>query len=65
MDARKKKAKAKRDQASAFVEEGKAELDECTVRAPSAGTVKVLVTVGQYVSTYAPMTLVQLKPDPK
>ncbi len=79
MDARKKlallkagsraediaEAKAKRDQAGAFLQEGNAELDQCTVRAPVAGTVKVLVTVGQYVSTYAPTTLVQLKPDGK
>ena len=79
MDARKKlalleagsraedvaEAKAKRDQAAAFLEEGNAELDQCSVRAPVAGTVKVLVTVGQYVSTYAPTTLVQLKPDEK
>jgi hypothetical protein len=79
MDARKKlalleagsraedvaEAKAKRDQAATFVEEGKAEFDQCTVRAPAAGTVKVLVTLGQYVSTFAPTTLVQLKPDAK
>jgi hypothetical protein len=32
---------------------------------PAAGTVKVLVTLGQYVSTFAPTTLVQLKPDVK
>ncbi|HEY2184942.1 MAG TPA: hypothetical protein VGH39_08100 [Xanthobacteraceae bacterium] len=58
-------AKAKRDQAASFLEEGKAEFDQCTVRAPAAGTVKVLVTLGQYVSTFAPTTLVQLKPDVK
>lgn len=29
------------------------------------GTVKVLVTLGQYVSTFAPTTLVRLKPDVK
>jgi multidrug efflux pump subunit AcrA (membrane-fusion protein) len=58
-------AKAKRDQAAAFLEEGRAEFDQCTVRAPAAGTVKVLVTLGQYVSTFAPTTLVQLKPDAK
>jgi multidrug efflux pump subunit AcrA (membrane-fusion protein) len=58
-------AKAKRDQAAAFLEEGKAEFDQCAVRAPAAGTVKVLVTLGQYVSTFAPATLVQLKPDTK
>jgi multidrug efflux pump subunit AcrA (membrane-fusion protein) len=58
-------AKAKRDQAAAFLEEGKAEFDQCAVRAPAAGTVKVLVTLGQYVSTFAPATLVQLKPAAK
>jgi len=77
MDARKKlallqagsraediaEAKARREQAAAFLEEGNAELDQCTVRAPAAGTVNVLVTLGQYVSTFAPTTLVQLKPD--
>jgi hypothetical protein len=30
---------------------------------PAARTVKVLVTLGQHVSTFAPTTLVQLKPD--
>lgn len=79
MDARKKlalleagsraedvaEAKAKRDQAAAFLEEGKAEFDQCTVRVPAPGTVKVLVTLGQYVSTFAPTTLVRLKPDVK
>jgi hypothetical protein len=30
---------------------------------PAAGTVKVLVTLGQYVSTFAPATLVQLRLD--
>jgi len=79
MDARKKlalleagsraedvaEAKARRDQAAAMLEERKADFDQCTVRAPVAGTVKVLVTLGQYVSTFAPTTLVQLKPDAK
>jgi multidrug resistance efflux pump len=58
-------AKARRDNAAAFLEEGKADLDQCSVRAPAAGTVKVLVTLGQFVSTYAPTTLVQLTPDAK
>jgi HlyD family secretion protein len=55
-------AKAKRDH---FLEERKAEFDQCTVRTPAAGTVKVLVTLGQYVSIFVPATLVQLKPDAK
>jgi multidrug resistance efflux pump len=58
-------AKARRDSAAAFLDEGKADLDQCSVRAPTAGTVKVLVTIGQFVSTYAPTTLVQLTPDTK
>ena len=56
-------AKARRDSAAAFLDEGKADLDQCSVRAPAAGTIKVLVTLGQLVSTYAPTTLVQLTPD--
>jgi HlyD family secretion protein len=58
-------AKARRDSAAAFLDEGKADLDQCSVRAPAAGTIKVLVTLGQLVSTYAPTTLVQLTPDAK
>jgi HlyD family secretion protein len=56
-------AKARRDGAAAFLSEGKADLDQCSVRAPAAGTVKILVTVGQFVSTYAPATLIQLTLD--
>jgi HlyD family secretion protein len=58
-------AKARRDSAAALLDEGKAELDQCSVRAPAAGTVKILVTLGQFVSTYAPTTLVRLTPDAK
>jgi multidrug resistance efflux pump len=58
-------AKAKRDSAAAFLDEGKADLDQCSVKAPAAGTVKVLVTLGQFVSTYTPMTLIELTPDAK
>ena len=58
-------AKAKRDSAAASLDEGKADLDQCSVRAPAAGTVKVVVTLGQFVSTYAPTTLVQLTPEAK
>jgi multidrug resistance efflux pump len=56
-------AKARRDGAAAFLGEGKTDLDQCSVRAPAAGTVKILVTVGQFVSTYAPATLIQLTLD--
>ena len=70
VDARKKLALLKvgsrfDDSAAAFLDEGKADLDQCSVRAPAAGTIKVLVTLGQLVSTYAPTTLVQLTPDAK
>jgi len=79
MDARKKlallqagsraediaEAKAKRDSAAASLDEGEADLGQCSVRAPAAGTVKVLATLGQFVSTYAPTTLVQLTPGAK
>jgi multidrug efflux pump subunit AcrA (membrane-fusion protein) len=58
-------AKARHDSAAAFLDEGKADLDQCSVRAPAAGTIKVLVTLGQFVSTYAPTTLVHLTPDAK
>jgi HlyD family secretion protein len=58
-------AKARRDSAAASLDEGKADLNQCSVRAPAAGTIKVLVTLGQLVSTYAPTTLVQLTPDAK
>ena len=50
---------------AAFLDEGKAGLDQCSLRAPVAGTIKVLVTLGQLVLTYAPTTLVQLTPDAK
>ena len=58
-------AKARRDSAAAFLDEGKAELDQCTVRAPAAGTVKLLATVGELVSIYAPAPLVQFTSDAK
>jgi HlyD family secretion protein len=58
-------AKARRDSAAAFLDEGRAELEQCTVRAPAAGTVKVLATVGELVSIYAPTPLVQFTPDAK
>jgi HlyD family secretion protein len=55
-------AAAKRESAAAFLEEGKARFDQCFLRAPAAGTVKVLATPGQFVSTNVPVTLVQLTP---
>jgi multidrug resistance efflux pump len=56
-------AKARRDTVAARLDEGRAKLDQCSVRAPAAGRVKILVTIGQFVSTYAPTTLIQLTPD--
>ena len=78
MDARKKlallkagsraediaEAQAKRDAAAAFLDEGKAELDQCTVRAPASGTAQVAVTIGQFLSVYSPTTVVQITSDP-
>lgn len=58
-------ARARRDAAAAFLGEGRAELDQCTIRAPAAGTVKVLATVGELMSLYAPTSLVQFTPDAK
>jgi hypothetical protein len=48
-----------------FSDEAKALFDQCFLRAPEAGTVKVVATPGQLVSTNVPMTLVQLKPKEK
>ena len=56
-------AKARRDSAAALLDEGKAELDQCTLRAPAAGTVKLIATVGELVSVYAPTPLVQFTQD--
>jgi multidrug resistance efflux pump len=56
-------AQAKRDAASAFLEEGKAEFDQCTVRAPASGAIQFTVTVGQFVSIFFPTPLGQLTTD--
>jgi multidrug resistance efflux pump len=55
-------AAAKREAAAGLVEEAKALFEQCFLRAPAAGTVKVLATPGQFVSTNVPVTLVQLTP---
>jgi multidrug resistance efflux pump len=55
-------AAAKRDSAAALLEEAKALFEQCFLRAPAAGSVKVLATPGQFVSTNVPVTLVQLTP---
>ena len=56
-------AQAKRDAAFAFLEEGKAELDQCTIRAPASGVVQFAVTPGQFVSTFSPTPLAHLTTD--
>ena len=56
-------AQAKRDAAAAFLDEGKADFDQCAVRAPASGTVQVLATLGQFVSVYSPTPLMQLTTD--
>ena len=53
-------ALAKRNVAAAGLAEAKAQLDRCSVRAPVAGVVQVTATLGQFVSTHVPATLLQL-----
>jgi HlyD family secretion protein len=53
-------AKAKRDAAAAYLDEGHAELDQCSIQAPVSGTVQLTATVGQPVSIYAPMPVAQI-----
>lgn len=53
-------ANARRDAAGAFVDEAKTQLEQCSVRAPAAGQVKLVASLGQFVSTAVPVTLVQL-----
>jgi multidrug resistance efflux pump len=53
-------AHANRDEAQSLLDETRAELDQCSVRAPSPGIVKTLVTVGEFVSTSVPETLIRL-----
>lgn len=56
-------ALARRDAAAAEADEVKARLDQCALKAPVAGTVKLDATLGQFVSVYAPATLARLTPD--
>jgi len=56
-------ALARRDAAAAFLDEGKDDLEQCSVRAPAPGSVRVLATLGEFVSVYAPTPLVQLTAD--
>lgn len=57
-------AQARRDAAAALLDEGKADLEQCSVRAPAPGTVHVVATLGEFVSVYAPTPLVQMTTDP-
>jgi multidrug resistance efflux pump len=53
-------AQARRDAAGAVLEESKAELDQCTVRAPAAGTIQIVATLGQFMSVYAPAPIAEI-----
>jgi multidrug resistance efflux pump len=55
--------RAKRDAAAALLEEGRAELDQCSIRAPASGVVQFTTTIGQFVSIYAPAPLATLTAD--
>jgi HlyD family secretion protein len=56
-------AEARRDAAAAFLDEGKADLEQCSVRAPAPGSVRVVATLGEFVSVYSPTPLVELTVD--
>jgi len=56
-------ALARRDAAAASLEEGRAQLDQCSLKAPVAGVVQVTTNVGQFVSVAIPQTLARLTPD--
>jgi HlyD family secretion protein len=56
-------ALGERDAAAADVKVVKAWLDQCSLKAPVAGTVQLAATLGQFVSQYAPATLARLTPD--
>jgi len=53
-------AQARRDAAFALLEEGKADFDQCTIRAPASGVIQFTVTLGQFVSIFVPTPLAQL-----
>ncbi len=56
-------AAARREAAAASLDEGKADLDECSVRAPAPGTVHIVATLGAFVSVFSPTPLVQMTTD--
>jgi HlyD family secretion protein len=59
-----RQAQALRDAASAELDETRARLDQCTVRAPAAGTVvDVLANAGQFFSSALPQPLLRMVQD--
>lgn len=50
--------------AEASLAEAGVRLDQCALRAPVAGHVRLLATLGQFVSTAAPATLAELAAEP-
>jgi multidrug resistance efflux pump len=56
-------AYARHDSAAATLAMTQARLDQCTVRAPVAGVVEILVTPGQFLSEFAPTPVAKLTPD--
>ena len=56
-------ALARRNAAAAELSLAQARLDQCTVRAPAAGTVEFIATPGQFVSEAVPTTLAKLTLD--
>jgi HlyD family secretion protein len=56
-------AQARRDAAAAFLDEGNAERDQCDVRTPEPGTVRLIATLGQFFSAYAPAPVAELTAD--
>ena len=54
---------ARRDGADAEFKLAQARLEQCSLRAPVAGTVEFLATLGQFVSASIPVTLARLTPD--
>ena len=56
-------AQARRDAAAAYLDEGNAELDQCTIRAPAAGTIQLVATVGEFISIFVPTPIAQIVVD--
>ena len=56
-------AEARRDAAAAFLDEGKVDLEQCSVRAPAPGSVRIVATLGEFVSVFSPTPLVELTAD--